>query len=131
MKNVTVRLSEDRVESIDGEAADCEMSRAEYIRDLLRQAREPDTTSDELTETRNELEQARTRITELENQLRAVNTRQRDVDDLVRYVEEERSLQQRERVRQHAKDHAGALTRVKWALTGMPEEVFTNGATEK
>jgi predicted nucleic acid-binding Zn-ribbon protein len=124
MKNVTVRLSEEYVETLDGEATELEMSRAEYIRDLLHQARDSQTTSDELAATQAELEQARARITELENQLRAVNTRQRDVDDLVAYVEEERLLQRRRDERQRKKDTAGVVTRAKWWLTGMPEESY-------
>lgn len=35
MKNVTVRLSEEYVKALDGEADDFEMSRAEYLRDLI------------------------------------------------------------------------------------------------
>lgn len=44
MKNVTVRLSEDYVEALDEEASDLDMSRAEYIRDLIEKGREAEAT---------------------------------------------------------------------------------------
>lgn len=111
MKNVTVRLSEEEVETLDAEANDLEISRAEYIRDLIEKGRESDETQRELKETQN-------KVADLRRQLQAVNTRQEDVGELVEYVEQERELEQhREQRRQ-----AAVWTRAKWWLLGEPGE---------
>lgn len=51
MKNVTVRLSDERGETLDEEADDLDMSRAEYIRDLIEKGRESDETQRKLEAT--------------------------------------------------------------------------------
>lgn len=109
MKNVTVRLSEEQVETLDAEATDLDMSRAEYIRDLIEKGRESN-------ETRRELEETQNKVADLRRQLQAVNARQDDVGELVEYVEHERELdRQRDRRRQ-----APAWRRAKWWLLGEP-----------
>lgn len=111
MKNVTVRLSEEQVETLDKEANDLDMSRAEYIRDLIEKGRESD-------EIRHELEETQNKVADLRRQLQAVNARQEDVGELVEYVEQERELEQRREQRRQA----AVWTRAKWWLLGEPIE---------
>ena len=61
------------------------------------------------------VEQAEARADDLRRQLSQANARNDDVDDLVRAVEAERSLAER-------KARAGLTTRLKWWVTGMPDE---------
>lgn len=107
MKNVTVRLSEEQVEMLDAEADDLDMSRAEYIRDLIEKGRESD-------EIRRELEETQNKVANLRRQLQAVNARQEDVGELVEYVERERELQQRQEERRNAP----VWRRAKWWVFG-------------
>lgn len=111
MKNVTVRLSEEQVESLDADADDLDVSRAEYIRDLIEKGRESE-------EIRRELEETQNRVADLRRQLQAVNARQDDVGELVEYVERERELDHRREERRQAP----AWRRAKWWLLGTPSD---------
>lgn len=98
MKNVTVRLSEEQVETLDSEASDLDLSHAEYIRDLIKKGRESDEIRREHAETQN-------KVAVLRQQLQAVNARQEDGGELVEYVERERELSaNQERARFVARD---------------------------
>jgi Arc/MetJ-type ribon-helix-helix transcriptional regulator len=107
MKNVTVRLPDEYVETLDDEADAFDLSRAEYLRDLIERGRESG-------ETQDELEATQAIVDDLRQQLQAVNARDRDVDQLVGYVEEERAIHQRERERRDA----AVWTRMKWWVLG-------------
>ena len=107
MKNVTVRLTEEYVETLDEEANDSDLSRAEYLRELIERGREAEATQQEL-------EATQARVKDLRRQLQQANSRERDVDEIVTYVEEERRLQQR---REERRD-APVWTRAKWWLFG-------------
>jgi predicted DNA-binding protein len=48
MKNVTIRLSDEKVKTLDGEADDLDLSRAEYLRELVEKGRESRAVEDEL-----------------------------------------------------------------------------------
>ena len=109
MKNVTVRLSDEKVETLDGEANDLDLSRAEYLRELIDKGRDSQEIETDLEETQREVER-------LQRQLQATNARQDDVGELVEYVEEERSIQERREERREAP----AWTRAKWWLLGKP-----------
>ena len=120
MKNVTVRLSEDYVETLDEEAADLDMSRAEYIRDLIEKGREAEATQQEL-------EATQAKVAELRRQLQAQNAREDDVSELVEYVEGQRALTRYQERRQRLLDDANILKRWKWKLTGVPVEEPSSG----
>jgi predicted DNA-binding protein len=107
MKNVTVRLSDETVETLDEEADDLDLSRAEYLRELIQKGRDYQATEDELEATQNEVER-------LHRQLQATNARQEDVGELVEYVEQEKSLKERERERRDAP----LWRRARWFLFG-------------
>ena len=107
MKNVTVRLTEEYVETLDEEADDSDLSRAEYLRELIERGREAEATQQEL-------EATQARVKDLRRQLQQANSRERDVNEIVTYVEEERRLQQH---REERRD-APMWTRAKWWLFG-------------
>ena len=110
MKNVSVQLSEEFVETLDEEASELDLSRAQYIRELIQKGRDS-------REIESELEESRREIDRLKRELRATNARQDDVGELVEYIEEERELQLRERERRDAP----AWRRAKWWLLGRSE----------
>ena len=107
MKNVTVRLTDEYVETLDAEADDLDLSRAEYLRDLIEQGRE-------VEEIQAELEATQAKVEDLRRQLQQANSRERDVDELVTYVEEERLDRQRDRKRRNAP----VWRRAKWWVFG-------------
>ena len=115
MKNVTVRLSEEYVKALDGEADDFEMSRAEYLRDLIEKGREAEATQ-------RDLEATQAKVDELRRQLQARNAREENVTELVEYVEQQRDLTQYQERRQRQLDKANILTRWKRKVTGVPVE---------
>lgn len=129
MRQITLRLSEDMLESLEGEADEHGVSRSEYIRDTLDSRHEADGLRDEyetriddlreehaaeVDELRTELDRAEARIDDLQNQLAAANQRIDAANDLVEYVRDERTAEQRRR-------EAGALKRFRWWLGGMPQ----------
>ena len=100
MEPHTIRMPEDLLEELAEEAEERDISRAKYIRSLLRQ--------------RTEYEELRSENERLRRKLQATNSRQEDVGELVEYVEKERRLQQR---REERRD-APAWRRAKWWLLG-------------
>jgi predicted transcriptional regulator len=118
MKNVTVRLSDEYVETLDEEADDSDMSRAKYLRDLIEQGREAKATQ-------RELEATQAKVEDLRRQLQQANSRERDVDELVAYVEEERKLQRRREDREQRHEErrqANVFRRAWWYLAGAPAD---------
>lgn len=126
MDRFTVSLREEHTEQLDAvkEAADPdgddEIGTSEAVRRVFDRAAE----ADELAKKNDEL---RNRIDELQNQLMAANNRIDATNELVRYVEEEREVVSRRQRREEAKDRAGIVTRTKWALVGMPADLFEQG----
>ncbi|MDG5821840.1 ribbon-helix-helix protein, CopG family [Natronococcus sp. A-GB7] len=109
-----MKLDESRVENLDSIAEDDGVSRSEVIRDLLDDAL--NTADDERVQ---ELEQ---RIHDLETELERVHREKRQIleqreehQELVKAVQSEQSLAEK-------KAQAGAFTRAKWWLTGMPSD---------
>ena len=111
MKNVTVRLSDEYVETLDEEADNLDVSRARHLRDLIEKGRE-------VEEIQSELEATQAKVEDLRRQLQAANSRERDVDDLVEYVEEERQIQRRREERRQA----NMFRRAWWFVAGAPVE---------
>ena len=105
----TIRMPEDLLDDLADEAEEEGISRADYIRSLLRQ--------------RTEYDELRRENERLRRQLQAVNSRQDDVDELVEYVEEEREIQQRREERQSAP----VWTRAKRWLFGYETDTSERG----
>lgn len=100
MEQITVRLEPDVIAELDEEAADRGDSRAEYIRHVI--------------DSRHDVEELQTEVDRLHRELAAANRRVGEHQELVRYVEDERSAEQRRR-------KAGLLTRSKWWLFGQSD----------
>ncbi|MBV0903927.1 hypothetical protein [Haloarcula salina] len=85
--------------------------RSRAVEELLERGLEHDDVVEDLQD---ELEHERARADDLRRQLQAMSERQEDVGELVRYVEDERTAEQRRR-------EASAVTRAKWWLFGMDD----------
>lgn len=109
-KTVTVRMEEDVVETLEQEAEQREMTRSEYLREIIDERHRADDLVDDV-------EQAEAKVDDLRRQLATVRAREDDVDELVAYVEEEKSLQEREQERKNAP----AWTRFRYWLFGYDE----------
>lgn len=114
MKNVTVRFTDEYVETLDDEADDLDLSRAEYLRDLIEKGRESH-------ETQQELEATQAKVEDLRRQLQQANAGDRDIDEVVAYVEEEKQLQREERERRREREQAPIWVRWRWAIFGRDE----------
>jgi len=82
MRNVTIRLRQDLIDSLDDEADDRDVSRSEYIRQILDDRHEVD-------ELRDRLDAREARIDELEEQLARRSQIGEKVDTLAKRVDEQ------------------------------------------
>ena len=98
MEQITLRIPEDTLESLEGEADEHDASRSEHIRDVLESHLQHDRTQTnpervhELTTRVEELEQETER---LRREKRLILEQRTEHNDLIEYVEHERSLQER------------------------------------
>jgi|APHM01.1.fsa_nt_gi bZIP transcription factor. len=137
MEQITLRIQSDVLDSIDSEAVEHGISRSEHIRNIVKtrnkhgdakQLRQRvddleakrDQLIDEveqlektITEVEAEIETLEARNTDLTNQLAEANRRIDAANELVRYVDDERSAQQRWR-------EAGLFRKMKYTVLGMP-----------
>lgn len=111
MDPLTIRLSEDTLETLDAEREDG-VSRSEYIRVIVASRHEHERIRDEYEA---ELQELRQDVERLEREKRLFIEDREEKQELVRYVEEERSAERRRR-------EAGLLTRSKWFLFGQSDE---------
>jgi metal-responsive CopG/Arc/MetJ family transcriptional regulator len=93
MEQITIRIQEEFLESIEGAADEHNESRSEHIRDLLKKGME--------------YEDVRRDRDRLERQLGQLVDRQEERQELVEYVEDKQSYRD-----------APAWTRAKWWLLG-------------
>lgn len=105
----TVSLPDELAAHVDAVRPSDDASDAEAVRECIRR-------SQRLNDVQADLRDAEARITELQNQLQAVNQRTEEHQELVRYVEQERELQQR----QEARQSAPVWRRAKWWIFGTP-----------
>lgn len=103
----TIRMPEDLLDELAEEAEEKDMSRAEYIRSLLRQ--------------RTEYAELRRENERLRNEKRNVVNQREEHGELVAYVEEEREIQRRREDREERREQrrqSPAWRRAWWWLTG-------------
>lgn len=123
MEQITLRVPENTLESLDDEATEHDRTRSEHIRQVIESRNEVDKLrtehEQEVSELRqqiddleNEVEQREARIEDLRRQLQAANAKDERVQELARYVEEERRVEQQWR-------EAGFIKRMKWHIFGM------------
>ena len=88
MQQLTVRVDDETAEAIDERASDSDVSTSEAVRELLRLGFDH--------------ERLQAEVDDLRRQLQAVNRRESEYQELVEYVEQEKSLKERERERRDA-----------------------------
>jgi|APHM01.1.fsa_nt_gi Ribbon-helix-helix protein, copG family. len=133
MDQITIRVESPTLQSLEEEAKDDEVTRSEYIRNLLRDRHEPSENIEELrtevAQCETELENVRdekerlsekvdeleTEIERLKNEKQVIIEQRSENTELVEYVEQERNLQEQYR-------KAGIITKAKWSLFGMDDE---------
>lgn len=102
MRNVTVRLSEEKVESLDVEASDLDLSRADYLRDLISKGRESEELQSECERLRHELEATQQRLSD---------QKEEHETEVVALQDEIKSLQEERDDLLEAQDHVEDLER--------------------
>lgn len=112
MEPITFRVDEEVADAIDAEAEEEGVSRAEYLRQIVRNRHESDRIREEYEQRLDELE---TNLERVRREKRQILDQREEHTELVRQVEQERSLAER-------KARAGLATRLKWLVTGMDEE---------
>jgi predicted nuclease with TOPRIM domain len=143
MEQITLRISENTLESLEGEADEHGRSRSEHIRDVLEKRHEVEELRSEHAETvtelreeiadlerqldnrndvvdslRERLENREQRIDDLEEQLARRSQIEEKVDVLAKRVEDSQ-LTYAER-RQRMIDEASLAQRLRWKVTGVP-----------
>ena len=144
MEPVTLRFSADTIDSLDDEADEHGLSRAKYVREVVRNRHEADAVRDEYEakvdqlrdeyeakleqlrdehkattdELRDELGDLRTENDRLRREKRQVLDVREENDELVRFAEAEKDRRDRERDRRSAP----AWRRAKWWLLGEPTD---------
>ena len=89
-QQTTIRLTESLIEKIDDEADEQDLSRSEYIRQLLENRHRADKLEDEIQSLREQLESRESRISTLETQLRERREIEDKVDEVAMEVKEQR-----------------------------------------
>ena len=114
MQRVSVKLPEEMVEQLDARADDDGVTRSDVIRNLLDDGLN---TADDARNTadddglRRRIEELERKAERLEREKRQILDQREENQELVKYVEQERTLQE-ERL------SASAVTRAKWWLFG-------------
>lgn len=122
MANVSVRLDDDLVAELDAEASERGISRAEYIRELLRSRHEYSVSTSEHAQLQAEYDQLQDDHGQLQQELERLRREKRLIledreehTELVEAVERDMTLQEK-------RAQAGVLTRAKWYVFGMDDE---------
>lgn len=116
MERISVTLPTDLLTRIDDRVEEEYASRSEAIRMLVEQGLE--------------YEDVHTENERLRRELQAANRRVDEHQELVRYVETERSIQERREQRERRRAEAGVLKRAKWWLVGM-RDAAEDGRTDE
>jgi chromosome segregation ATPase len=88
MRNVTVRLHEDTIDDLDDEADGRDISRSEYIREILDDRHEVEQLTEEVSTLQNRLESREERVQTLEEQLARRSQLEEKVDTLAKQQDE-------------------------------------------
>lgn len=115
MKNVTVRMPDEKVEELDAEADERDMSRAKYIRSIIESRHGSDVSEDELERLRESRDELKREVERVQREKRQILDQREEHTELVKAVQSERTIAER-------KAQAGIATRSKWWLTGMPDD---------
>jgi len=86
----TIRLEESLIEDLDSEAEERDVSRSEYVRQILQERRESEELREEVNTLRDRLESREERIEELEQQLARRSQIEEKVEEVALEVREDR-----------------------------------------
>jgi len=86
----TIRLEESLIEDLDSEAEERDVSRSEYVRQILRERRESEELREEIDTLRDRLESREERIQDLEEQLARRSQMEERVEEVALEVREQR-----------------------------------------
>jgi predicted HicB family RNase H-like nuclease len=86
----TIRLEESLIEDLDSEAEERDVSRSEYVRQILQERRESEELREEIDTLRDRLESREERIEELEQQLARRSQIEEKVEEVALEVREDR-----------------------------------------
>lgn len=89
-RSITIRLREELIEELDREAEDNDISRSEYVRQILQDRDEVDELREEIERLEERLNSREARIDELETQLRRRSQIEEKVEEMALEVREER-----------------------------------------
>ena len=95
MEQITLRIPEDALESLEGEAEGHNASRSEHIRDILESHLQNGTNPDRVQELTKRVEELEAENDRLRREKRLILEQREEHGELVEYVEHERSLQER------------------------------------
>ena len=129
MQNVTLRMADDLVEALDGEADDRDVTRSEYIRNILESRHEDSALQSQVDELQAQRDALRgeyeEKLAERDQEIERLHRERRQLleqreenKELVRYAEQQRSVLERQEERRDAP----AWTRAKWWLFGRSGE---------
>jgi chromosome segregation ATPase len=81
-ETITIRIEGDLIDSLDAEAEDKDVTRSEYVRQILKDRRESDELREEIDTLREQLDRRQERIETLEEQLARRSNIEEKVEDL-------------------------------------------------
>ena len=113
-KQLSVRLAIRTIAELERESQQLGVSRSEYIRQIIDDRHRADALEQRLTVRED-------RIDELEQQLARRSQVEEKIENLPAQIQQQRSYQER---RQRAWDQASVLQRMKWRVTGIPQEII-------
>lgn len=112
MEQITLRVPADTLAELDEEADERGISRSEYIRNVLDSRNEH---AEDVADLRAEIDDLETELDRVREEKRLILQERDEKAELARYVEDERTAEQRWR-------EAGLGTRISWRLFGMPSD---------
>ena len=125
MEQITVRIPADTLTSVESEADEHGVSRSQFIRDALATAvghGEHGPSNDQVAELETEITELEQTVERLRNEKQTLIAQREEHTELVEYVEEERSIRERDAERRREREQAGVFSRAKWWLVGRPAE---------
>lgn len=125
MDPITFKLESNTLERLDSEAEEKELSRSEYLRNIIKTRDKTEELRKEyegkIEEYERKIEELQRKNEELRDKLAAANDRIDDTQEVVEYVEEEKKIQRQERSRKEEWRTAPLWRKAKWMVTGMPD----------
>jgi hypothetical protein len=110
MEQITLRVPADTLAELEDEADERGISRSEHIRNALETRNEH---AEDVADLRAEIDDLETELDRVREEKRLILREREEKAELARYVEDERTAEQRWR-------EAGLGTRLKWRVFGMP-----------